>query len=165
MRIRRGRSALLAIAASSAAAAGFGAPGGADAAGADARLALGDQAAIARLVGTCTRRQARSRRGCPAQRRPSGSELGEPLRLGGAGLLRIRLPTSARRVTLNIGELGDDYGRMVAVRARPAAAGRRRWRAALPERFPPRTNRIVIIATTRTGTERTYHAAAKAAGQ
>ncbi len=79
--------------------------------------------------------------------------------------MRIRVPVSARRMVVNIGELGDDYARLTAVRTRPSAESRRRWTAELPERFPPRTNRIVIVTSTRKGTERTYHAAAEPAGE
>jgi hypothetical protein len=64
---------------------------------------------------------------------------------------------------LNVGEYGDDYAIATALHVRPSAPGRRRWTATLPERFHPRTNRLVVDIITRKGTERTYHAAAEPA--
>ena len=151
--------ASLAVAAvlSSASVAGS-APGG------DAHVTLGEQSVTAKLVWTCTRRQQRSRRGCPPQPFPAPHELGAPLRLGGSERLRIRLPVRARRILLNVGEYGEDYARVTAVEARPSSPGRRRWTAEQPSRYGPRTNCIAIMITTRKGTERTYFAAATAPG-
>lgn len=157
MRIRRGWHLVAVVAASCAAA---GPAAGADAARDAARVSLDEQSVVARLVATCTRRQARSRRGCAPHRWPTTSELGERLRLRPGGVLRIRLPVRARRLILNVGEFGDDYALVIGVAARRAGAGRRRWTAELPARFPPRTNRVALTAITRNGGERTYHAAA-----
>jgi hypothetical protein len=68
-------------------------------------------------------------------------------------------------VLLNIGEVGDDYRILVGIGATPMSRHRRRWRAHLPENLPRRTNRVVIVATRRNGTDRTYHAAAEVAPQ